>query len=68
MVLKLYGTIISTNTQRVLVVARQLGVPIELLEVDYLREEHKQETYLEEKHPFGRVPTAVDEDGFRIIG
>ena len=58
MVLKLYGTAIATCTQRVLVVANQLGVTVELVNVDLTKQEQKSPEYLK-KQPFGQVPYLV---------
>lgn len=58
MVLKLYGFTLATCTQRVLVVAKQLNVPIEVINVDLLAREHKSPEYLK-KQPFGLVPVLV---------
>lgn len=58
MVLKLYGTLMAICTQRVLVVAKQLGVPVEVVPVNLVTGETKTPEYLK-KHPFGQVPYLV---------
>jgi len=65
MVLKLYGNVLTICTQRVLVVAKQLEVPVELVPVDFLAGAHKAPEYLE-KHPLGQVPY-LDDDGFILF-
>ncbi|KAI0048500.1 glutathione S-transferase [Auriscalpium vulgare] len=65
MTLKLFGNLISTNTQRVAVVAREAGVPYELVEVNFLQAENKTPEFV--KHnPFGLIPYIRDEDGFEL--
>jgi len=58
MVLKLYGVVLATCTQRVLAVAKQLNVQVELVPVDFATGEHKSPEYLK-KQPFGEVPYLV---------
>lgn len=58
MTLKLYGSYQSPCTCRVALVAKEAGVPIELIEVDLAKREHKAPDYLE-KQPFGLVPYLV---------
>ncbi|KLO14542.1 glutathione S-transferase [Schizopora paradoxa] len=65
MVLKLYGPTVATCTQRVLVVARHLGIPLEVINVDLPKGEHLLPEYLE-KQPFGQVPL-LDDDGFLVF-
>ncbi|KAF9499087.1 glutathione S-transferase-like protein [Pleurotus eryngii] len=62
MVLKLYGSPISTCTKRVVNVLIELNVPFELVPIDMRKEDLKAPQYLE-KHPFGKVPY-IDDDGF----
>jgi len=66
MVLKIHGLSSSTCTRRVAVVAKELGVPYELVPVNFQAGEHKSDEYIKQKHPFGRVPVVYD-DGFRIL-
>jgi glutathione S-transferase len=58
MVLTLYGSPHSTCTKRVAVVAKEAGVPFEMVAIDYTKGEHKAPSYLE-KQPFGQVPYIV---------
>ncbi|KAI0092256.1 glutathione S-transferase [Irpex rosettiformis] len=63
--LKVYGHIISANTQRVLMILKEKNVPYELITVDFMHGEHKTPSYLE-KHPFGQMPY-IDDDGFILF-
>jgi len=65
MVLKLYGAVLATCTQRVLAVAKQLNVRVELVPVNFATGEHKSPEYLK-KQPFGQVPY-LDDDGFILF-
>lgn len=58
MVLKLYGSPMSTCTKRVAVVLHEKQVPFEMIPVDYAKGEHKSPEYLE-KQPFGQMPYIV---------
>ncbi|KDQ25500.1 hypothetical protein PLEOSDRAFT_1113463 [Pleurotus ostreatus PC15] len=62
MVLKLYGSPVSTCTKRVATVLIELNVPFELVPIDLRKGEQKTPQYLE-KQPFGKVPY-IDDDGF----
>ncbi|KLO16644.1 glutathione S-transferase [Schizopora paradoxa] len=65
MAIKIYGSAMATCTQRVLVTAKQLGVPVEVVGVDFAAKEHKSAEYLK-KHPFGQIPY-LDDDGFILF-
>jgi glutathione S-transferase len=58
MTIKLYGTTNSTCTKRVATVANEIGVPYELVDVDYITNAHKQPEYTAIQ-PFGQVPYLV---------
>lgn len=62
MVLKLYGSAVSTCAQRVATVLLEKQVPFELIEIDFANHEHKSPEFLT-KQPFGQVPY-IDDDGF----
>ncbi|KAF9459961.1 glutathione S-transferase-like protein [Collybia nuda] len=62
MVLKLYGSSQSTCTRRVGTVLLEKKIPFELVEVDLMKGQHKEPSYLE-KQPFGQIPY-IDDDGF----
>ncbi|KLO14539.1 glutathione S-transferase [Schizopora paradoxa] len=65
MVMKLYGTILATCFQRVLVVAKYLDLEVEVVVVDYENGEHKSPEHLK-KQPFGQVPY-LEDDGFVLF-
>ncbi|KAI4522163.1 glutathione S-transferase [Schizophyllum commune Loenen D] len=62
MVLKLYGSDLSTTTPVVALVLHELNVSFEYIQVDMLRDEHKHPDFVA-KQPFGCVPY-IDDDGF----
>ncbi|KAK9893780.1 glutathione S-transferase [Cystobasidium minutum MCA 4210] len=59
MVYKLYGHPFSTCTNRVLIVAKEVGVDVEFHHIDLFKGEHKQPEFLK-KQPFGQVPYFED--------
>lgn len=59
MVLKLHGAAGSTCTKRVLLVAKELGIDVELVTLDFSKQEHKSKTYIETLQPFGQMPALV---------
>lgn len=63
MVLKLYGSAMSTA--RVLVTILEKELPYELILVDISKGEHKTEEY-KKLQPFGKVPV-LDDDGFLMF-
>ncbi|KIM40726.1 hypothetical protein M413DRAFT_19258 [Hebeloma cylindrosporum] len=62
MVLKLYGSPVSTCTRRVAIVLHEKQVPFELHPIDFAKGEHKSPEFLTHQ-PFGQVPY-IDDDGF----
>ncbi|KAJ5547313.1 glutathione S-transferase [Penicillium frequentans] len=58
---KVYGSIFSTCTQRVLVTLEEAGAAYQLIDVSMQAGQHKDPTYVAEKHPFAKVPTYEDE-------
>lgn len=60
MVLKLYGSAMSTS--RVWVTILEKGLPYEHVLIDISRGDHKSEAY-KQLQPFGKVPV-LDDDGF----
>ncbi|WEW58381.1 glutathione S-transferase [Emydomyces testavorans] len=62
MVLKLYGSPVSTATRCVAMVLHEKQVPFEFISVDLAKKEQKAPEYLAHQ-PFGQVPY-IDEDGF----
>ncbi|KAE8344344.1 hypothetical protein RU639_002088 [Aspergillus parasiticus] len=68
MVLKLYGFPLSTCTRRVRTVLAEKGVEAEFHPVDLAKGEQKSESYLNDLHPFGKVPVLQDtETGVQIF-
>ncbi|KAI0351894.1 glutathione S-transferase [Trametes cingulata] len=65
MVLKIYGNVLSTCTNRVRVVLEELGVPYEIVNVDFAKQEHKAPEFTAVQ-PFGQVPY-IDDDGFKLF-
>src|SRR5689334_16101782 len=59
--MKLYDVAASPNCRKVRVIARELGLQLELLSIDFTAA--KQPAYLAQ-NPAGKVPTLVDDDGF----
>ena len=60
----IYGPAISTYVRTVRLALEEKGVPYELVELDFMRGEHKEAAHLA-RHPFGRVP-AFAHDGFDL--
>ena len=63
MVLKLYGSAMSTS--RVLVTILEKELPYELILVDIAKGEHERDEF-KKLQPFGKVP-ALDDDGFLMF-
>jgi glutathione S-transferase len=59
--MKLYDVAPSPNCRKVRVIARELGLPLEICAIDLARA--KEPAYLAQ-NPAGKVPTLVDDDGF----
>lgn len=59
--LKLYGPPLSNNVFRPLLIARHLGLPVEVVAVNMPGGEHKSPAY-RALNPHGRVPALVDGD------
>ncbi len=59
--MKLYNADLSPNALRVRAVAKELGIALEIIDVDFRKGEHKTEAYLA-INPNGKVPTLVDGD------
>ncbi|KAG8984432.1 hypothetical protein FRB94_010832 [Tulasnella sp. JGI-2019a] len=60
--IKIHGSAKSTCTQRVMAVAYEKGLDVEVIPCNFAAAEHKSAAWLE-KQPFGQVPY-LDEDGF----
>ena len=60
-VVTLHGMAASTCTRRVLFLCNELGITVNLVEVDLMKGEQKTPGFLK-LQPFGKVPVLVDED------
>jgi len=58
MVLKLYGHVFSTNTERVAIVLHEMQVPFEFHTIDLQKGEHMSPECIK-KQPFGQIPYIV---------
>ncbi|KAH9889014.1 glutathione S-transferase [Cubamyces lactineus] len=65
MVLTIHGNVMSTCTNRVRTVCEELGVPYEVVPVDFSKGEHKAPEFTAVQ-PFGQVPY-LDDDGFKLF-
>jgi glutathione S-transferase len=61
--MKLYQNKLSPNCKRVRVVANELGINVNIVDVDFTTGAHRKPEYLA-KNPMGKVPTLEDDDGF----
>jgi len=59
--MKLYNASLSPNALRVRAVARELGIELEIVDVDLRKGENKTASYLA-MNPNGKVPVLVDDD------
>jgi glutathione S-transferase len=59
--MKLYNADLSPNALRVRAVAKELGLDLDIVDLDFRKGEHKAEAYLA-MNPNGKVPTLVDGD------
>ncbi len=62
MTMKLYDHPLSPNTRKIRALAIELGMELEIINVDLMKGEHKTPAYLA-KNPNGKVPM-FDEDGW----
>jgi glutathione S-transferase len=63
--MKLYSNKLSPNAKRVRVCANELGVNLNVVELDFAKGEPKKPEYIS-KNPMGKVPTLEDDDGYVI--
>ena len=59
--MKLYNSNFSPNALRVRAVAAELGIELDIIEIDFRKGEHKTASYLA-LNPNGKVPVLVDGD------
>jgi glutathione S-transferase len=64
--MKLYNTDLSPNCQRVRAVIHELGLPVDVIDVNVMSKEPKSEAFLA-ANPNGKVPAFVDDDGFSLF-
>lgn len=62
--MKIFADSRSTNSRKVLATLAELGVPYELVHVDFALGEHKREAHVS-RQPFGQIP-ALEDDGFAL--
>ncbi|KAK7453058.1 hypothetical protein Landi51_04053 [Colletotrichum acutatum] len=62
MSIKLWGSVTSACTHRVLITLNELGLKYNLTQVNLMRGEQRDPAYIEEQHPFGRIPVIHDGD------
>ncbi|KAF5248724.1 hypothetical protein FANTH_5794 [Fusarium anthophilum] len=60
------GIAASTRTQRVLLTLEELGIEYDLKVVDLSKGQHHEPEYVEDHHPFAKVPVFQD-DGIEIF-
>jgi len=65
MVLKIYGSSLSTCTRRVATILKEKEVPYEIISIDFAKGQHKSAEH-REKQPFGQIPY-IDDDGFILF-
>ncbi|THY01347.1 glutathione S-transferase III [Aureobasidium pullulans] len=60
MAMRLYGSKLSTCTQRVMLVLNELDLSYELISIDMKKGEHKTPDFIRDAHPFGKLPAFED--------
>jgi glutathione S-transferase len=63
--MKLYQFSISPNARRTSVLAKEIGIKLEIVDLDFMKGEHKKPEYLA-KNPMGKVPTIEDDGGYTL--
>lgn len=63
--MKAYVNPLSTNSKRVEVVAKELGLSMETTVLDFAQGQNRTPEYLA-KNPMGKVPTFQDDDGWTL--
>ena len=63
--MKLYQFSISPNAKRTRVIANELGIKLDIEELDFRKGQHKTPDYMK-LNPNGKVPTLVDDDGTTV--
>ncbi|KAF7320618.1 hypothetical protein HMN09_00146400 [Mycena chlorophos] len=65
MVLKIYGSDVTTCTRRIATILHELQVPFELTKIDLKNKQNKTEEFMKYQ-PFGQIPY-IDDDGFILF-
>ncbi len=63
--MKLYSNSFSPNARRPRICAAELGIKLDIVELDFQKGDWKAPAYLA-KNPMGKVPTLEDDDGFLL--
>ena len=63
--MKLYSNKLSPNAKRVRVCANELGINVNVVELDFAKGDPRRPEYLA-KNPMGKVPTLEDDDGYLL--
>jgi glutathione S-transferase len=63
--MKLYGHPISPRHRRIAIAAAELGLPLEVVELNIGKGENRTPEYLA-KNPMGKIPTFEDDDGWTL--
>lgn len=63
--MKLYGHRASPRYRRIAIAAAELGIPLELVELDIPKGENRAAGYLA-KNPMGKIPTLEEDDGWTL--
>src|SRR4051794_21051538 len=63
--MKLYNSSHSPNAKRIRVLANELGITLNVINVDFSKGENKTPEYMA-KNPMGKLPTLEDDDGYVI--
>ncbi len=63
--MKLYNNNFSPNAKRVRVCANELGINLNVIELDFKKGDNRKPEYVA-KNPMGKIPTLEDDDGYVI--
>ncbi|KAH7112986.1 glutathione S-transferase [Dactylonectria estremocensis] len=58
----IYGNIVSTRTQRVILLLEELGIEYDIHTLHFEKGDHQDPKYVKERHPFAKVPAFQDAD------
>ncbi|KAH6961800.1 glutathione S-transferase [Ilyonectria sp. MPI-CAGE-AT-0026] len=58
----IYGNIVSTRTQRVILLLEELGIEYDIHTLRFEKGDHQDPKYVKERHPFAKVPAFQDAD------